>query len=356
MNFKEAYKSATDEIHGDKALLHAILNGEGESKKRFGFSLRPVYSVAVAASLVITCTALYFKNGFEDHSTTSHDATVYQSQNMSPDATASQREPGAVYDSQLPPKEDADTQSEQSPEAKQSTADSAKSGSPDANRANAHKPYDDTFSASESTVSGSQPTPASDTDDASKNSAHPGSTDSATALLPADEVQDGWQEASNVPAAMPPQAQQPASDDEAESENAKSVIPRVASGGGGGGASQSISKSSGGASAASMAPSAQTVSIGIDRYWEHIGLNVGSAARLPADMKLTIPSSVTVTKVNGEITQDALTLTAVSSIDSSRTVAVTVSKNSGSGNLMVSVSANNLNEQEINDLKNSLNY
>ena len=66
MNFKEAYKSATDEIHGDKALLHAILNGEAESKKRFGFSLRPVYSVAVAASLVITCTALYFKNGFED--------------------------------------------------------------------------------------------------------------------------------------------------------------------------------------------------------------------------------------------------------------------------------------------------
>ena len=40
MNFKDSYKSAVDEIHGDKALLHMILNGETKRKKSVFFSDR----------------------------------------------------------------------------------------------------------------------------------------------------------------------------------------------------------------------------------------------------------------------------------------------------------------------------
>lgn len=70
MNFKDAYKSVNDEIHGDRALLHAILNGEAQKKKAFSFHFRPVYTAALAAMFVITATSVYFGSGINDHTAT----------------------------------------------------------------------------------------------------------------------------------------------------------------------------------------------------------------------------------------------------------------------------------------------
>jgi len=70
MNFKEAYKSVNDEIHGDTALLHAILNGEAKKKKAFSFRLRPAYTLALTAMLVIAATSVYLGSDFNDHTIT----------------------------------------------------------------------------------------------------------------------------------------------------------------------------------------------------------------------------------------------------------------------------------------------
>lgn len=59
----------TDEIHGDKALLHSILNGETKKKKAFHF--RPAYTAALTAMFVAAATTLYFSAGINDHSATS---------------------------------------------------------------------------------------------------------------------------------------------------------------------------------------------------------------------------------------------------------------------------------------------
>jgi len=40
MNFKDSYKLAVDEIHGDRALLHSILNGEVQKKKFTRFAIK----------------------------------------------------------------------------------------------------------------------------------------------------------------------------------------------------------------------------------------------------------------------------------------------------------------------------
>ena len=70
MNFKDAYKSVNDEIHGDRALLHAILNGEAQKKKAFSFHFRPVYTAALAAMFVVAATSVYFGSGINDHTAT----------------------------------------------------------------------------------------------------------------------------------------------------------------------------------------------------------------------------------------------------------------------------------------------
>ncbi len=70
MNFKDAYKSVNDEIHGDRALLHAILNGEAQKKKAFSFHFRPAYTAALAAMFVVAATSVYFGSGINDHTAT----------------------------------------------------------------------------------------------------------------------------------------------------------------------------------------------------------------------------------------------------------------------------------------------
>ncbi len=70
MKFKDAYKSVNDEIHGDRALLHAILNGEAQKKKAFSFHFRPAYTAALAAMFVVAATSVYFNAGINDHTAT----------------------------------------------------------------------------------------------------------------------------------------------------------------------------------------------------------------------------------------------------------------------------------------------
>ena len=62
MKFKDAYKEMTDEIHGDRALLHSILNGECKKEKSFfkHFSYgRTLASFAVCFVLVVAVFVSY---------------------------------------------------------------------------------------------------------------------------------------------------------------------------------------------------------------------------------------------------------------------------------------------------------
>ena len=71
MNFKDAYKSMNDEIHGDKALMHMIINGEAPKKKKNIFAkFKPVYSVVLAAVFAMCVITLYRNTGFDDYSAT----------------------------------------------------------------------------------------------------------------------------------------------------------------------------------------------------------------------------------------------------------------------------------------------
>ena len=71
MNFRDAYKSMNDEIHGDKALMHMIINGETPKKKKnFFLKFKPAYSVAIAAVFAVCAITLYHSTGFDDYSAT----------------------------------------------------------------------------------------------------------------------------------------------------------------------------------------------------------------------------------------------------------------------------------------------
>ncbi|MBQ4629507.1 MAG: hypothetical protein IJB70_00755 [Clostridia bacterium] len=71
MNFKDAYKSMNDDIHGDKALMHMIMNGEAPKKKKSLFlKFKPIYSVALAAVFAVCVVTLYRSTGFEEYSAT----------------------------------------------------------------------------------------------------------------------------------------------------------------------------------------------------------------------------------------------------------------------------------------------
>lgn len=70
MNFKEAYKNMENDIHGDRALLHSILNGEATKKKKHEFYFKPVFATALAAVFVICIATIYQHTGIENYSPT----------------------------------------------------------------------------------------------------------------------------------------------------------------------------------------------------------------------------------------------------------------------------------------------
>ncbi len=68
MNFKDAYKNMNDEIHGDRALLHSILNGEAGKKRKFDFNFKPVFATALTAVFVLCIATVYKNTGIEQYS------------------------------------------------------------------------------------------------------------------------------------------------------------------------------------------------------------------------------------------------------------------------------------------------
>lgn len=71
MNFKDTYKTMNDNIHGDKALMHMIMNGDAPKKEsKFFFKFKPVYSVAIAAVFIICAVTLYHNTGLDKHTAT----------------------------------------------------------------------------------------------------------------------------------------------------------------------------------------------------------------------------------------------------------------------------------------------
>ncbi len=71
MKFKDAYKSMTDEIHGDRAILNRILNGEQKKEKSFfAFFYQGRTLVSVAACFLLITTIFISHNKFHHSSET----------------------------------------------------------------------------------------------------------------------------------------------------------------------------------------------------------------------------------------------------------------------------------------------
>ena len=78
MNFKDAYKSMTDEIQPDEELIRRILNGEKKDKKRFVLPVKSVYTAALAAMFIIVAGTVYFKSGIDSHMPAGESITGYK--------------------------------------------------------------------------------------------------------------------------------------------------------------------------------------------------------------------------------------------------------------------------------------
>ena len=59
MKFKDAYKEMNDEIHGDRALLHSILNGEPKKQKSFFQKFAYGRTLATALSCVVIVATVF---------------------------------------------------------------------------------------------------------------------------------------------------------------------------------------------------------------------------------------------------------------------------------------------------------
>lgn len=314
MNFKDAYKSMTDEIHGDRALLHSILNGEVKKKKHFSFSFKPVYTVALAAMFAVTITSLYFKTGIEEHSSVSErgaGVTDTAQTNLSAEKEDTKDDISAPHSEHTTPKDTyshsatADISSSDVPQLKTSTTGEA-------------LPLDAMDDFSQHVSEDNADSAPEQSDWHSKNSRAIAQSDTAVA-------------------------------DESITDMA-GIAP--ASGGVGGGSSAAYSGDS----------IEQSAYMTIDEYWSYLGINVADSVSIPQDLSLTLPD---ISQLQLSESDDALTMTAASP-DGNRSAKITVAKTSDLvsrfpdethvkiNGINIAISSNNLTQTEISDMLSSL--
>lgn len=384
MNFKDSYKSAVDEIHGDRALLHSILNGEVQ-KKKFSFNFKPVYSVALAAMFVVTATSLYFKTGIEDHTITKETARISTSDDASKsdDITTAPQNEAMAENADLTPASDvpANTESEFAASISAKTAETAppvKAKSQPATEKN--QPDKDATPTAQKDKSGlydSLPDTASVKPESSKAETSKAQNEASshyTEETDKSRVAEAFDEPAVDMAVAPSVANADdfgmrAYNDEVMSDaETDAYIPSAngkggASGGGGGGSS--AARASGGGSASSQSSAVLKQTISLADYWLYLGANPVYKIALPEGMHLNLPQSVTLTQSNGKTTSDIITVSAVSD-DGSKSFSLAISKVSdlgtlwpgatqfANGNIKYAITAKNLNNEEISAIINSL--
>lgn len=401
MNFKDSYKSAVDEIHGDKALLHSILNNETKQKKS-SFVLKPAYSIALAAMMVITATSLYFKTGIEDHIQTTRTTSAQSKTKVTRDITASTSDDDTL-EGDFSNEENKDTlnaknahekslsptdsrSKDESNSASQSVSKTDTSSKDNAASLDDKQIPDDGSSgdtkADTTAKKNSDANTESKDDSKSEPKAETKSTNesaSASAPLPSTARISGEKEEAleKEKTELDSAAKEDASDalstarffasenvpdydsqSLADSESLASASSDSGYDKAGG------SAAAGGGAASGGAPSAESV-MSVSDYWSYLGTNVKSKISLPADMQLGIPSSATVTKSGGKIISDVFVMNAASG-DGTRSLTLAVSKVSNlgvlypsakhfsCGNIKYAITSNNVNQNEINEIINSL--
>ncbi len=402
MNFKDSYKSAMDEIHGDKVLLHSILNSETKQKKS-SFVLKPSYSIALAAMMIITATSLYFKTGIEDHIQTAQTTSAQSKTKVTRDITASTSDDDTL-EGYFSNEENKDTLNAKNSHEKSSSPTDSRSkdesnsasqsvGKTDtSSKDNAasldDKPVSDAVSSKDAKADTTDEK-NSDANDESKDDSKSGTnvetkstnkSAAASAPLPStarthdEKVEDpldkskneidsaAKEDVSDIPITARffepenvPDYDMQISEDHASSESASS---------GGSSDKAGVSAADGSRSAVGLALSEESI-MSVSDYWSYLGTNVKIKISLPADMQLSIPSSVTITKSGGKIISDVFVMNAASGDGTgSLTLAVSKVSNLGvlypyakhfsCGNIKYAITSNNINQNEINEIINSL--
>ncbi|MBQ4526899.1 MAG: hypothetical protein II998_02390 [Clostridia bacterium] len=306
MNFKDAYKSMNNEIHGDKALMHRIINGETVEKKNFFLRIKPAYTVAVAAVFVVCSLTIYHGIGMDDYSVTNEK----YSHDTSKDNTVD-----------YPALDEADTSD---------NADLGYSGNSynngakaeGENKTDSHQKDEamPTPSVPETPLADSVPTedfqqrtlplsPPLSVPESHFDESQIPAPESSRSVLPANMLDDGFA-VGESPVEYPGQKESlypEKSHDSASGLDAS--VPRsggTASGGGSSGYG-------GGVPYKSTSPDIENKNSGIimslNEYWKYLGVNILSFILVPDDLKISCPESVYV----DELTQsDTATLTASS--------------------------------------------
>ena len=366
MNFKDAYNSMTDEIHGNRVLLHSILNGEAEKKKRFNFSFKPVFGTAVAAMLVLTASTLYFRTGINDYSITSEKGIAVSDK-------ANNNNTSAALQKDFPNSGNSEALNEQqtqkdAPRTGKSTAKSA----PNTKKTTSEKLDENTSVKKENVTLGEGVIP-----EISANSHQSLESDNSQALseslgktaLPSTDMLADSESASvsDVPEFT--------NADETDNQTVKAIVEPTApveqpksSGGGsasvGGGGSASVGGGGGASMAAWSNNRERTEYVATSDYWSYIGKDISQNAYLPNGYSLNIPAGVEFTYDGDELVSDVLTMTASS--DNGDDVVIAVSKECSLGSIYpgaahsrgdgsnVAVVTSTLSETEVNLIISSI--
>lgn len=334
MNFRDAYKSANDEIHADRQLLDNIIKGK-KSPKAYYF--RPAYTYGCAAAAVIIVIAL----------------TAYPDLMHQPEEIANQTQ--YVQDADTAPAGStgdgtAAAMPQEKAAAQQAAADGAdnpvtENGSvPAENKKTAQTPVkraeNTAQPAAVQTVqpqSGSGEAPRNKEQAAAAEKKPEAAAGSGISASPERSVSDdteldlaavsqhAYTEADLVTADTAPNT-------ELKINRVQPKIARSAAGGSGGGAAPGVAlytAEDAGAEAENAAPYFESISI--DEYYAYIGFNVAETLKKPDDMRFDIPAAVMLEKQaqTGAVLSDTAVFFMESENDTGRYISVTTTKLSG---------------------------
>lgn len=388
MNFKDAYKSYNDEIKGNPDVLDAILNGKPKQKQVVSF--RPVMAYAAMTALVVSLSFFGFNKFYGDPKPTKN---YIASNNIRlTDIAKTQVEDSGIEEASI----DTEDNVKQAPMQENQTS---------------HKGTANGRNVTGGSV-GSAKAPTDMPENVSGKNTVTGANEPYTAdiSLPDETVaepSEGMQAATpppvNVPESMPsagasfyvpdavdvPMAEQEAlpvqesadlsaavSESEAllESEALSELSPMMAKSGSG--AAAYSPETDGEVQTYSGTESVQMPS---DEYFEYLGIDIISRAKLPEDMTFETPGDATVEYDDGVVVSDMFTLEAYSAQNPQRSISLSVSKTgsdaghftdeisydytdddtvvgayTAAGDVSLSLGVQNVTKEEINNLMKSL--
>ena len=352
MNFRDAYKSANDEIHADRQLLDNIIKGK-KSKKAYYF--RPAYTYGCAAAAVIIVIALTAYPDLMHQPKEIVNQTQYaQDADKAPDgstedgtAAAEQQEEASVQQTAADGADNHVTENGSVP-----VENNKPPQTPVKRAQNTERPAENKKSPQTSVKRSekeTQPTaqtvqPQSGSGEATRNKEQAAAAEKKPEAAAGNGISASSEKSVSYETELDFAAVSPHAYTEADlvtadtAPNTELKINRVqpkavrSAAGGSGGAAPRIALYTAedtGAEAEGAAPYFESISI--DEYYDYIGFNVAETLKKPDDMSFEIPAAVMLEKQaqTGAVLSDTAAFFMESENDAERYISVTTTRLSG---------------------------